>query len=67
MITFEETFLLADTSMEVILEMSFLVLSNANIQFDIESFTWRFYNIAEALPIARRIELINKYKFAKGL
>ena len=36
---FEETFLLADTSMEVVLGMPFLALSNADIQFDTESFT----------------------------
>ncbi len=30
---FEETFLLVDTSMEVVLEMPFLSLSNADIEF----------------------------------
>lgn len=30
---FEKTFLLADTSIEVILEMPFLVLSNADVKF----------------------------------
>ncbi len=30
---FEETFLLADTSMVVVLRMSFLSISNANIEF----------------------------------
>ena len=50
---FEETFLLADTSMEVVLGMLFLALSNANIQFDTESFTWRSYHAAKALLTAR--------------
>ena len=63
---FEETFLLADTSMEVVLGMPFLALSNADIQFDIESFTWRSYSTAEALPTARRVELIDKHEFAKA-
>ena len=36
---FEETFLLAETSMKVVLGMSFLALSNTDIQFDTESFT----------------------------
>ena len=62
---FDETFLLADTSMEVVLGMPFLALSNADIQFDTESFTWRSYSAAEALPTTRRIELIDKYEFAK--
>ena len=35
---FEEIFLLADTSIEVVLGIPFLVLSNADIQFDTESF-----------------------------
>lgn len=63
---FEETFLLADTSMEVVLGMPFLALSNADIQFDAESFTWRSYSAAEALPTARRVELIDKHEFAKA-
>ena len=36
---FEKIFLSADTSMEVILRMSFLALSNADIQSDTENFT----------------------------
>ena len=63
---FEETFLLADTSMEVVLGMPFLALSNADIQFDTESFTWRSYSTAEALPTTRRVELIDKHEFAKA-
>lgn len=35
---FEETFLLADTRMEIVLRWSFLALSNANIKFHIENF-----------------------------
>ena len=62
---FEETFLLADTSMEVVLGISFLALNNADIQFDTESFTWRSYSTAEALPTTKRIELIDKHKFVK--
>ena len=62
----EGTFLLADTSMKVILEMHFLTLSNGNIQFDTESFTWRCYSAAEILPTVRRVELINKHVFAKA-
>ena len=36
---FEETFLLADTSMEVVLAMPFLSLSNADFQFGAEKLT----------------------------
>ena len=53
--------------MQVVIGMPFLALSNADIQFDTECFTWRFYNVIEALPKTRRVELINKDKFAKAL
>ena len=52
--------------MEVILGMTFLALSNAEIQFDTKSFTWRSYSIAKDLPTTRRVELIDKHKFAKA-
>lgn len=62
---FEETFLLAGTSMEVILGMPFLKLSNADVKFLAGKLTWRTYTIIEALPIAKRVELIDKHEFAK--
>ena len=62
---FEETFLLVDTNMKIVLKMPFLALSNANIQFDIDSFTRRSYSTAEALPTTRWVELIKKHNFAK--
>lgn len=47
---FKETFLLADTSIKVVLKMIFLSFSNANIEF-VKSIIliWRFYNIVEVL------------------
>ena len=63
---FEETFLLADTRMEVVFAMSFLALSNGDIQVDTESFTWKSYSAVEALPTTRRVELIDKHIFAKA-
>ena len=36
---FEETFLLTDTSIKVVLGMPFLALNNEDIQFDTKSFT----------------------------
>ena len=62
---FEKIFLTTDTCMEVGLGIYFLTLSNADIPFDTESFTWRSYSTAEALPTARWVELIGKHKFAK--
>ena len=63
---FEEPFLLANTSMEIVLEMPFLAFSNANIQFDTECFIWRSYSTAKALPTTKRVDLIDKHKFTKA-
>ena len=63
---FQETFLLADISTEIVLNMSFLTLSNANVQFVEKKLIWRSYSTAEAPPTSKRGELINKKKFAKA-
>ena len=64
---FEETFLLADTSMEVVLGMPFLSLSNADVEFaELGKLTWRTYTAAEALPTTSRVKLINKREFARA-
>lgn len=58
---FEETLLLANTSMDVVLGMPFLTLSNTDIQFGVEKLTWRSYTTTEALPTDRRVKLIYKH------
>ena len=63
---FQKTFLLDNVSMEVVLRISFLTLSNANIQFAEKKLTWRSYTAAEALSTIKRVELINKKEFAKA-
>lgn len=45
--------------------MFFLVLSNADVKFDARKLTWRKYTIAEVMPIARQVKLINKHKFVE--
>ena len=51
----------------MILGMSFLSLSNANIEFaGLGKLTWRSYMAAEAIPTTNWVELINKKKFAKA-
>ena len=62
---FQESLLLAETSMEMVLGMLFLILSNADIQFAEKKFTWRSYTAVEALPITKQVELIDKKEFAK--
>ena len=63
---FQELFLLADTSMEVVLEMLFLTFGNVDIQFAEKELTWRSYTTAEALPITKQMEFIDRREFAKA-
>lgn len=66
--SFKKTFLLINISIEVILEMLFLSLSNANIELiKLKKITWRSYNIVEVLYITSKIELISKNKFARAI
>ena len=62
---FQETFLLANISVEVVLGMLFLIFRNANVQFVEKELTWRSYTTAKALTTTKRVELINKKEFAK--
>lgn len=62
---FEETFWLADISIKIVLKMFFLTFTNKSILDNAKSFTWRFYNLAKVLPIAKQVGLIDKHKFAK--
>ncbi len=63
---FEKTFLLTDTSMKMILGMSFLALSNTNFESDTEKLIWRSYITAEAFPTTSWIEFIDEREFAKA-
>ena len=62
---FQKTFLLANINMEIVLDMLFLILSNANIQFVQKELIWSFYTTSEALLTTKWVELINKKEFAK--
>lgn len=62
---FQKTFLLADVSLKMILEIFFFILSNANIFFQEKKLMWRFYAIPEALFITKRVLFISKKKFVK--
>ena len=63
---FQETFLLADINIEVVLGMPFLTFSNADVQFAEKKLTCRTYTTKEALLTTRRIEIIDQKKFAKA-
>lgn len=60
---FKKTFLLADISMNITLEISFLILNNIKINFTNRELIWRFYIIADNLLTTRQMELIRKKKF----
>ena len=64
---FQETFLLANISMKVVLGMPFLTFSNTDVQFAEKELTWRTYTTEKALPITRQVEIINQKKFAKAV
>ena len=61
---FQETFWLANIGLKVVLGMPFLTLSKADIRFMEQELVWRTYTAAEALPTTRKVEIINKKKFA---
>ena len=61
---FEETFLVANVSPEVVLGMPFFILSDADDGFSSWELRWRTYTTEEALPTTRRVELVGKKEFA---
>ncbi len=60
---FEESFLLADVKSDIVLGMPFLIISNADIDFQARDLQWRSYTIGDILPTTRRFELIKKKEF----
>ena len=61
---FEETFLVANVSPEIVLGMPFVTLSGADVDFLDRELRWRTYTTEEALPTTRRVELVGKKEFA---
>ena len=60
---FEETFMMANVSPEVVLGMFFLTLSRADVDFLGPKFWWKTYIIKKVLPTTRRVELVDKEEF----
>ena len=60
---FQEIFLVADTKFEVILEMLFLKLSNADMSFGEGTLTWKFYTTNKALPTTEQVQLVDPKEF----
>ena len=61
---FEETFLMANISPEVIFGMPFLTLSGADVDFLSRELRWRTYTTEKALLTTRRVELVDQKEFA---
>ena len=55
---------MANVSPEVVLEMSFLILSGADVEFSGQKHWWRTYTTKEILPTTRHIELVGRKEFA---
>ena len=60
---FQETFLVANIKFEVVLEMPFLKISNADITFSEGMLTWKSYTTNKALPTTERVQLVNLKEF----
>lgn len=54
---FKKTYLLDDTSMDVVLGISFLSLNNSSSKFDIKKLNWRLYTAIEILPTVAKISV----------
>lgn len=64
---FEKTFLLANTSMKMVLGRHFLSISKINIQFDDKSLIQKIYSAIKTLPITYWVKLINKKELARAV
>lgn len=61
---FEETFLLADTRMEVVFSLLFFTFLNINVCFIEKKLVWRSYIAAKTLSNTKSVEVICCKKFA---
>ena len=60
---FQETFLVTETKFEVILEMLFLKISNANVSFSEKTLMLRTYTTNKALPTSKQVQIIDPKEF----
>ncbi len=61
---FEKSFLLTDIKLDVVLRIFFLIMSNADIDFQAQNLQWRSYTIGDVLPTTGQIEIIGRKEFA---
>ena len=60
---FQETFLVADTKFEVVLEMPFLKISNADVAFGEGILMLKSYTTSEALATTKWVRLVHPKEF----
>ena len=60
---FEESFLLANVKPKINLEMSFLTMNNADVDFQIRNLQWKSYITRDIFLTTKRVELIRKKEF----
>ena len=61
---FEKIFILAEINIDIILNISFLTLSNVKIDFIDRHIYWKSYTVVKVFLITRQIELIGNKEFA---
>ncbi len=59
---FEENFLLADVKPDIVLRMSFLTMSNTNVDFQAWKLQWSSYTTGNVVLTTKQVELIGKKK-----
>lgn len=62
---FQKIFLLANTSVKMILKIFLLTFSYVNMSFLEQKLIWKFYIVAKALLTIKQVKCINKKEFAK--
>ena len=60
---FQKIFLVANTKFELILEMPFFKISNADVSFGEETLTWKTYTINKALPTTEQVQIVDLKEF----
>ena len=64
---FEETFLVANVSLKIVLGMLFLTLSGVDVDFSGWELRWKTYTTEEAFPTPKGAELVGKKEFVAAI
>ena len=54
---------MTNTKFEVILEMLFLKINNANVSFDEKILIWKFYTINKTLSTTKQVQIVDLKEF----